>query len=361
MKKRDIENRIRQSFSAERPALREKVISSCARQRQEPASVTEEVPPFFVRHSAMLRRITAGALCLLLFISGLSLDVLLPDGGTAPPMADTFVYVDVNPSIELQAAADGRIVTCTAANEDAARILDGLTLTGVDMNTALSAILGAMYVGGYLREDANSILISVDTPDEARTNTLLTAISSKIDAVFENSSLDCSIIAQAVDSTAELAQSARENGVSVGKMHLINKIVGALTDFDENDKGTLAAMSIRDLNLIYNSRPQEDGEDDPFRGDISSGEVGGYVKPSELLSMLLPELSAEGTDIDLFEVRALPREGADGWRMVYAVTVRLKGLGTSFTFTVDCATGEITHGLDHEGDSDEDHDFFPLP
>ena len=344
MKKRDVENKIREAFSP-RSDLKSKVLSSCARERQEPAQAAGPTPSLWKRYYPALRRVAAGALCLLLFFSGLSLGLLIPEGG-GTPTADTFVYVDVNPSIQLQTNADNRVLACVAENSDAEAILENLDLVGVDMNTALSAILGAMYVGGYLREDANSILISVDAPSEERTSSLLADITGKIDAVFADAALDCSIIAQTVEKdNAALAQRARENGVSIGKMQLIDKMIAGLSDFGEEDAEKLSAMSIRDLSLICNARPHRGEEGDPFLGDILHGEVGGYVRPSDVLALLLPELSAEQSDVDWFEIRALPKEEPGGTRMVYAVSIRLKEFGTLFEFFVDCTTGDIYYDL----------------
>ncbi len=102
-----------------------------------------------------------------------------------------------------------------------------------------------MYVNGYLTEDSNSILISVDGKDEETTDTLLSDITSKINTVFENSGLECSIIAQSVKVDDDLKQIAQENGVSVGKMHLVDKMVGGMDDFDAENAPDLPICLLR--------------------------------------------------------------------------------------------------------------------
>ncbi len=46
-------------------------------------------------------------------------------------------------------------------------------------------------------------------------------------------------------------------------------------------------MSIKDLNLIYSTRPDKGGENDPFDKDIASGDIGGVVKQDDALTLLL--------------------------------------------------------------------------
>lgn len=344
MKKRDLKNRITEAFESETPDLRAKILASCEKEEQLPATAPAaqviETPARRPNYNMIFKRVAACAICLMLFISGLSIGLFIPngDGGKVTPTdAETFVYLDVNPSIELRMDNENKVVECLAANEDAETILAGLKLEGVDMNTALTAIVGSMYVNGYLTEDSNSILISVDGKDEETTDTLLSDITSKINTVFENSGLECSIVAQRVEVDDDLKQRAQENGVSVGKMHLVDKMVGGMDDFDAEDAPELADMSIKDLNLIYSTRPNKGGENDPFGKDISSGDIGGVVKQDDALTLLLAAIEIDMAEVEWFRVQAKPQNR----KMVYNVSIRVKGDATAYEFEVDCQTGEV--------------------
>ncbi|MDY3846001.1 MAG: hypothetical protein SOZ62_03725 [Eubacteriales bacterium] len=240
--------------------------------------------------------------------------------------------LDVNPGVRIYV-----IVACLSTNEDAKAILAGLKLECVDMNTALTAIVGSMYMNGYLTEDSNSILISVNGKDEETTDILLSDITSKINTVFENSGLECSIIAQSVKVDDDLKHRAQENGVSVGKMHLVDKMVGEMDDFCAEDAPDLADMSIKELNLIYSSRPNKGDENDPFKKDISSGEVGGFIKQDDALTLLLEEIELDKADIKWYWVQVKLHNR----KMVYSVYIRVKDDATTYEFEVDCRTGEV--------------------
>lgn len=358
MNKRKLKRKIREAYSAETPELLSKILASCEREPQEPAHAAPAArePAFraLPRVCPAVRRAVACALCLLLFLSGLTVGYLLPSGkgDVTRASAETVVFLDVNPSIELQIDGENKVVGCLAGNTDAELILADLRLEGVDMNTALAAIVGSLFVNGYLSEDSNSILISVDNTDKSKTETLLTAISDKINAVFERSGLECSIIAQSVDtSDEELKQRAEENGISVGKMHLVDKMIGGIADIDVWETADLAHMSIKELNLLYSTRAGSEEPDDPFTQDIATGNVGGFVDQEDVLSILLSAISASRTDVERFDIKAKLERDNGTLRMVYTVSVKLKGAKDSYEFEVDCLSGEIVKTDDKLPDS----------
>ncbi len=353
MKRRDLKNKITEAFEAEAPNLRSKILASCEKEAQLPVTASsvqvKKEPVKRPNYTMMFRRIAACALCLVLFISGLSIGLFIPNGigdTVASGDAETFVYIDVNPSIELQMDGESKVVECLAVNEDAKAILAGLKLEGVDMNTALTAIVGSMYVNGYLTEDSNSILISVDRKNDEATDTLLSDITGKINTVFKNSGLECSIIAQKVNVDDNLKQRASENGVSVGKMHLVDKMVGT-DDFNAEDASDLADMSIKELNLIYSTRPNKGDGNDPFNNDISSGDIGGFVGQDDALTLLLAELEVERSELEWHRVKAKPQHNNGNRQMVYHVSIRIKGDTATYDFEVDCKTGEVVK-IDHD-------------
>ena len=347
MKKRDLKNRITEAFKAESPDLSARILASCSKEPQLPASAFEmqldESPMKRLNYNVIFKRVVACAICLVLFISGLSIGLLIPNGDNNIVRSDveTFVYLDVNPSIELRMDDENNVVECLAGNGDAEAILLGLKLEGVDMNTALTAIVGAMYVNGYLVENSNSILISVDAKDDETTESLLADITNKINTVFEKNSLECSIIAQSVDVDDELEQRALKSGVSVGKMHLVDKMVGKMDEFNSEDASELVDMSIKELNLIYSTRPHKGEEDDPFGKDVSSGDVSGFVNQKDALTLLLTAIEVNQNCIEWYRVQAKPQHQNGNRQMVYKVSIRLKDDTATYEFEVDCQTGEV--------------------
>ena len=348
MKKRDLKNKITEAFSSETPDILSKIIDSCEKETQVTDFSAERVPSN-AKHrnfNIILKRITLCAVCLMLFVSGLSVGLLIPekDGPDTVGAAETFVYLDVNPSIELQMNGENTVIECIATNTDAEIILSDLKLRGVDMNTALTAIVGSMYVNGYLTESSNSILVSVDSENSNKAETLLTSITDKINTVFEKTELSCSIIAQSVKVDEALRQRAKDNGVSVGKMHLVDKMVSGMDDFDDVDAPELADMSIKELSLIYSTRPEKDNkeeQDDPFEKDVSVGNVGGFVAQADALASLLGVIGTDTENIEWYQVQAKPQRTDGSRQMVYSISIRFKNNAITYLFELDCQSGEV--------------------
>ena len=343
MKKRDLKRKILEAYKSDTPDLCSRVLASCENERQEPAVQSVYKPARRSSFYSVFKRVAAVCICLVLFISGLSVGRYIPrDGGTLPhAVAETFVYLDVNPSIELQIDGEDKIVACIAANADAEVILTDLKLDGVDMNTALTAIVGSMYVNGYLTEDSNSILVSVDSKDSAKTQALLSSISDKINNVFDKTDMECSIIAQGLLADDNLKQRAEDNGVSVGKMYLVDKMIESIENYGSEDAPTLTDMSIRELSLIYSTRPHKGSENDPFDKDVSRGEIGGFVKQDDALTALVASIEIDISNVEDYEIKVEINHIDGKPQMVYTLMIKLKNDENIYEFEVDCKDGGI--------------------
>lgn len=328
MTEHEFQDTLRKSFAAEMPDLLPRIRKSCAEAEQ-----VEGALPMPRRRRAPLLRIAALAACFVLFFAGIVVGRLLPGGETAP-VAETYLYMDVNPSVELQLDSEGRVVDCKAGNEDAEAMLEGLDLIGVERNTALAALLGSMYINGYLTPESNSVLLSLDAPDGEVSEEMLNEITEEIHAVFACADMDCAVIAQRLEVSEELRARAEEYGVSIGKMHLIEKMVDMAETSAEKDLAGLASMSIGELNWMYTA-----GAD--FADDVVSGMVNGFLQAEEALSSLLDAVSLKEILLDEYETSAGYAEVGGVYRPVYEIRLRMKYSGNEYHFTVDCETGEL--------------------
>lgn len=349
MNKRDLKKMIVDSYKAETPALASKIIVSCKAEQQESATASatqseySAEPP--LHFSIMLKRVAAVAACLILLVTVI-ITGLLPkdDNGAIVPVteAETFIYIDVNPSIELQMDSENKVLKCLAGNEDAFIIISDLKLEGVDMNTAIALIMESMQATGYLTEDSNSILVSIQAKDNDTTKFLLSGITNSINTICEKSGLECSIIAQGVQVDEALKKRAQEKGVSVGKMHLVDKIVDGIEDFNAEDALELVEMSIKELNLVYATKPDKDNsEGDSLLDDIVSSAISGFVQQNDALSLLLSEIDIDLSEIEWYHVQAKPQNNNGNRKMVYSVSIRLRDDPVTYSFQMDCKTGEI--------------------
>lgn len=360
MNRRELKNKIKEDFEKETPELYAKIEKTCNSTVQQEVAFEEKPRRTQWSFNLIMKRACALAVCLLIFVTGISVGIFAKrDGGgggdVVAPETDAHVYLDVNPSVELSVNTENRVAGCSAINEDAEKILEGLNLENVDMNTALNAIIGAMYMGGYLSTDSNSILVSVEGKDDARTDAVLTDVSDKISKVFEGSALECEIVAQKIVVDENLSKRAEENGVSVGKMHFVDKMVEEFDEISEESAKNLLNMTIGELGtmrkeLEEHAKPPKDEEppqspDEKPNDEPSDSEKPNRVendeKTSELVDKVLASKEISADKVKSQEVYFWFASYEHHIRPAYIVILEIDGEEGYFVYDIDLFTGEV--------------------
>ena len=170
-------------------------------------------------------------------------------------------------------------------------------------------------------------------------------ITEDINGIFTDSAMQCSIIAQSVDGNEELKRRAEEQGISVGKMHLIDKMVDAREDLGEEDIKHLTDMSIKELNLMYSDKSEDadNGGEQDKNDDMISGDLGGVVEEESAIDAILKLMSAKPEDVDNFKVKLRPTYDVEEqkYKLFYEITIKFKGELQKYVYRVDCFTGDI--------------------
>lgn len=84
----------------------------------------------------------------------------------------------------------------SAVNEDADKIIDGMNLKNVDLKVAVNAIIGSMVQNGYLIDDQNGILVSVQNDDTQKASKIRNLVISDIQNSLVNNNVTASVINQ---------------------------------------------------------------------------------------------------------------------------------------------------------------------
>ena len=357
MNRRELKNKIKEDFKRETPELYAKIEKTCNSTVQQEVAFEEKPRRTQWSFNLIMKRACALAVCLLIFVTGISVGIFAKrDGGSvAAPETDAHVYLDVNPSVELSVNTENKVAGCSAINEDAEKILIGLNLENVDMNTALNAIIGAMYMGGYLSADSNSILVSVEGKDDARADAVLTDVSDKISKVFEGSALECEIVAQKIAVDDNLSKRAEENGVSVGKMHFVDKMVEEFDEINVEDAKNLLNMSIGELGtmrkeLEEHAKPPKDDEPPQSPDEKPNDEPNDSEKPNKvendektgaLVNKVLASKEISADKVKSQEVYFWFASYEHHIRPAYIVILEIDGEEGYFVYDIDLFTGEI--------------------
>lgn len=321
---------IKDAFNKETPDLLNNIIDMCNNTTQ--VGVSNIINK---KDNRLFRKVVYSLALVFIFVIGVFVGLSFDKEDIYTKEAS--IYLDVNPSIEIQVDKHNKVVEFVAGNEDGEKILNEINLKHVEVETALYAIIGSMYTNGYLNEDYNSILVSVDNYGEDNIVDL-DDISVKINEIFEdNKNMECSIIAQKVDDDEkELKEKAEQYGISIGKMKLIEKIIEESDIYSEDNIEELVNMSIHELDLIYKSLVDEN------KDEVMSGKPNGFIEREEALNIVVDYLGVNVEELEWYDVIALYHHRDNEEReMIYLVTVIVNEGEERQRFIVNCSSGEI--------------------
>ena len=322
--------------------------------RISPKARTEQAPiPFEAAARKKKRRWAplAAAACLALIVAAGGGGWYLQNNTVA-----SVVSLDVNPSVTLNVNAKETVLSAVPVNEDGGDILAGMDLTGVQLDVAMNAIVGALLTNGYVDELANSILITVEDDDAGRGARLQQELTDQADAILANTSVNGAILSQTIQNSQQLQELSDTYGITTGKAALIQTIVdngNSLHTFEE-----LVGLSINDLNLLYTSLITAPAE--PSTGDGTSGsgtaaepapaiQSSGQASDSAYIGVEAAKSAAfahAGLDASQVTMGEVDFDYEDG-RMVYELEFYANG--AEYEYDIDASTGAVAKSSQEGG------------
>ena len=313
--------------------------------RISPKARTEQAPiPFEAAARKKKRRWAplAAAACLALVVAAGGGGWYLQNNTVA-----SVVSLDVNPSVTLNVNSKEKVLSAVPVNEDGGDILAGMDLTGVQLDVAMNAIVGALLTQGYVDELANSILITVEDDDAGRGARLQQELTDQADAILANTSVNGAILSQTIQNNQQLQQLSDTYGITTGKAALIQTIVdngNSLHTFEE-----LVGLSINDLNLLYTSLITAPAEPSTGGGTSGSGtaetapaiQSSGQASDSAYIGVEAAKSAAfahAGLDAAQVTMGEVDFDYEDG-RMVYELEFYADG--AEYEYDIDASTGAV--------------------
>ena len=313
--------------------------------RISPKTQTENAPiPFEAAARKRKRRWAplAAAACLALVVAAGGGGWYLQNNTVA-----SVVSLDVNPSVTLNVNSKEKVLSAVPVNEDGGDILAGMDLTGVQLDVAMNAIVGALLTQGYVDELANSILITVEDDDAGRGARLQQELTDQADAILANTSVNGAILSQTIQNNQQLQELSDTYGITTGKAALIQTIVdtgNSLHTFEE-----LVGLSINDLNLLYTSLTTAPAEPSTGGGTSGSGtaetapaiQSSGQASDSAYIGVEAAKSAAfahAGLDASQVTTDEVDFDYEDG-RMVYELEFYANG--AEYEYDIDASTGAV--------------------
>ena len=167
------------------------------------------------------------------------------------------VSLDVNPSIEMKVNTNNKVTEVTALNEEGSDILSDMELAGTEIRVAAYALVGSMVTHGYLNEESNSVLVSVEADDPKRGEKLEKELSSDLNTFLENSAIGIAVFGQYVSGNPETDAFAKTNGISRGKAWIIKDLIAGDAQLTE---ASLLKLTTQELLLLWEQQKANAGE-----------------------------------------------------------------------------------------------------
>lgn len=321
--------------------------------RISPKTQTEQTPiPFEAAARKKKRRWAplAAAACLALVAAAGGGGWYLQNNTVA-----SVVSLDVNPSVTLNVNSKEKVLSAVPVNEDGGDILAGMDLTGVQLDVAMNAIVGALLTQGYVDELANSILITVEDDDAGRGARLQQELTDQADAILANTSVNGAILSQTIQNSQQLQELSDAYGITTGKAALIQTIVdtgNSLHTFEE-----LVGLSINDLNLLYTSLTSAPADPSTGGGTSGSGtaetapaiQSSGQASDSAYIGVEAAKSAAfahAGLDASQVTMGEVDFDYEDG-RMVYEL--EFYASGAEYEYDIDASTGAVVKSSQEGG------------
>ena len=172
---------------------------------------------------------------------------------------DSVIALDVNPSIVIKTNNFGKVKSVNGLNDDGNKVIDNLKLKNKNIEDSINEVVDSMIKNGYISENKNSILISVDNKDNVKREELKSSLTNEIDKTLKENNIDGAVLSQVLDKEddKDSISIANEKNISVGKAKLILDILDEGLRNNNNQLITfeeLEGLSINELNVIAKTK-----------------------------------------------------------------------------------------------------------
>lgn len=299
MRKENIEHRLHQELSDIAPNMLDELLAAVDAPPADDGTVIDFAQEAKKRRSP-LKAVLSAAAALLLIVGAAGLYANLS--------AERYtVAIDVNPAVELRVNGFDRISAVTLKNDDAKALIDESDLKGKSVSDAVDVLTEKLCGDGYLTENSNGVLVSVQGGNEA----LCTKIVGSVEKATERAGFNYAVLYQSLDDDAD------------GKTELIAKLSGKLDNFDIEE---LTKLSVQELIFLAESLDSLPDKTELY------GKLNGY-------------LSAEDAKHDAGVDSASAAQSIIRYAEQLAYEIVYTEDGTTHKYIVSASTGEV---LAHE-------------
>lgn len=168
--------------------------------------------------------------------------------------AESYIELDINPSLEIAVNKKNQVLKLEAMNSDAKKVIDNIKWKRKDVDIVVDNILDEMLNEGYFKDAENMILLSVENKNSKKAEELMDHLEQKIQAFLNSKDVYPTIIRQMIRGNEEERNMAKAYNMSMGKLYLIKEIMKLSDDLSFEE---LADRSIKELTDTYEKLKEE--------------------------------------------------------------------------------------------------------
>ena len=202
---------------------------------------------------------------------------------------DSVIGIDVNPSVELSVNKKNKVLSAKALNEDAESIMQDMDLKGVDLNTAVNAVIGSMVTHGFFSDLDNAVLVTVSNDSISKASSLRFEVVSDIQNTLEQNKVKAVVYDQQVIEEAEVKKLAEEYKISYGKAYFLRELILQNSSLTMDDMKELAPLTMEEIAKVITERSYAVG------GKTEKAEETSQAHTTQVTTTAAPETVAESS------------------------------------------------------------------
>lgn len=172
-------------------------------------------------------------------------------------IANSFVIIEINPSIELEVNQDNKVVSVNPLNTDGYFFLEELDISNLKLDTALEKIMTQANAKGFLQTETSKITVSAVNKNKKTEESINTFIQTTVETIKPG----------VMNKNEELINEAKTLNVSPGRMLIIKRAMEVDKTLTINEA---LEKDVKDLVAIMNKNVKEkvDKFEDQYKNNI---------------------------------------------------------------------------------------------
>ncbi|MDF1618190.1 anti-sigma-I factor RsgI family protein [Petrocella sp. FN5] len=138
---------------------------------------------------------------------------------------DSTVYLDINPSIQIETNRQDKVIGLIALNAETHTFIGDYDFKGRNLNEVTMDLVDKLVLTNYITKSEDMMLVSVYNENKEKANLQKQQIKDLIIHHLEKDSIRPIVLAQAIDRSNTITDMAKAYGISEGKMTFIRNLM----------------------------------------------------------------------------------------------------------------------------------------